>query len=813
MNYLPIGVVKEKRSNNNPTNQSDETVLSPKNNKEDKLYKETLVYLNSPFKMNFSEEALKSWGKIFFLIGEQKDIALKEDRFLYDLFTFIDKSDGETPLSILGDPGSGISPCLSALYKIFYNKYYAKETQYYPVYIDFRKFRVKIYKDDKDLLSQAKEYVKNEMDVILSFLKECNIENVLLIYDGIDCTSQFQEPLEDIIVNKFSYSIKKKIIGNRAHINKEKVQRRENNGAVITFQLTDIEDKKFDKLIENYSAIDNKNIDINQLKMILKKCNFDEIDIFLLRLIFNSIEDTLKNGDVHFLFDKFCLEHLDKTKLNGDYIIDEIARFAFDYNFTRRNDPYTEDDLFHNPAWYLFNRNKEIQHFLIAKHVINLLVLIAKGNRKIDFNYVHKKEVNSYCRYLINIDPNTQDFVLNGAEKVLRIKRNFSAHANALYLLGRLKGRGSEFKAIKIIKGYLKNGNSKNSSTTDDPSLLALRTGYISLACLGDKTASDEYIQKLLSNNEWCSTNRGFHLRYYGDKYHEQVDGLIPKDELDDCSETYQHLYNQIDTLNKKPLTDIEIYTLFSLIQHRHEAGKFHNETELKKLTELIDKILDKDIIECIDLKLYLRFLKEIFEKPTYSKFTLLKQINNIKFEKRKGWVRRGFNENKIEVVASHTLNAVYMASLLLPHECGNNPDYNKNIIMDMLLYHDLAECDIHDHLPEEKTADVKSKEKDFYEKLSMYRTYGFFDTKKIYDLWYEFENKDTINSKVANEIDKIEAYTQLLSYLESGEKTEKSDFKKWRNEINDIVETDYGRKIKNYIESEFKSVIEKYSH
>jgi len=790
-------------------------MMTEKINGEDSLYQTTLEKLNTPFKTNFSEKILKLWGKIFFLVGNQSNINLREEQFLEDLFSFINNSPSSTPLNISGDPGTGISPCLSALYHIFYSNYSFGKTQYYPIYIDFRTFREIIYKDGKDLLIQAKEYAEQEMGKIKSFLSDRQIKNILLIYDGIDNTSKFQKPLEETLSKAFTSYSNKKIIGCRSQINRQKkVQKTEiNETASVSFQLINIENEKFNKLISIFCEIENKNIAHEEIKAILKNCNFNEIGIFIMRLIFNNVEDVLKNKDIHFLFEDFCSDHIDKTKLSDKYTIDDMAKFVFDYEINQID--FKEDELYNNPAWYLFNRNKEIQYFLIAKHVINSLLLIANGSDDINFSFTYHNRINSYCRYLINRTDSIQSRVINGAERVLKMEDKYYAHANALYLLGRLENDVCKGKATKLIKEYLNlnlKDKSKTTINTDNDFLLALRTCYISLACLGDNKMSEEYLEKLLSSSAWCNINRGFHLLYYGDKDYNPKIGLVANDNLEEFPKTYSYLYNRISTLIKKPLSDIEIYTFFSLVQHRHEEGKYNNSEQLSKVIDLINNVLESDIIEHSDLKSYLKILKEIFSKPKFSHFNLMKQINQLKFEKRKGWLYRNFYKNEIETVASHTLNTVYMASLLLPNKSNEYKDYSKDRILSMLLYHDLAECKIHDHIPEERGEVVKAEEKEFYDKLSLYRTYGFSNVRNIYDLWNEFENSNTTNALIAKEIDKLDAYAQLLSYLESGEEITKDDFKRWRTEINNSIKTKHAKWIKKHIESEFISIIDEYS-
>ena len=804
----------------------DKKIITKENHEEDSLHQATLERLNTPFKMNFSEEILKLWGKIFFLVGNQNNIDLSEEHFLEDLFSFINNSRSSTPLNISGDPGTGISPCLSALYHIFYDNYTIGKTQYYPIYIDFRTFREKIYNDGRDLLFQAKEYAEQEMGKIKLFLTDRHIKNILLIYDGIDITSKFQNPLEETLYKAFSSYSNKKIIGSRSQINRQKKISKigTNNIASISFHLINIENEEYNKLINIFCEIDNKNIKQNEIKTILKSCNFNEISIFMMRLIFNNIEDVLKNKDIHFLFEDFCSEHIDKTKQSDKYSIDDIAKFAFDYQIYQID--YKEDELYINPAWYLYNRNKEIQYFLIAKHVINSLLLIANGNNDINFSFTYQNRINSYCRYLINRNINIQNGVLNGAEKVIKMESKFDAHANALYLLGRLEDDVCKEKATILIKEYLSHNEekiqakSKQTINMDSAALLALRTCYISLACLGDIKASEEYLEKLLLIPAWCNINRGFHLLYYGDKDYNPKNGLVANDNLEDFPKTYSFLYNRINTLIKRPLSDIEIYTFFSLIQHRYEIGKYNNPEKLEQSINLINKILWCDMIEHSDLKSYLKILKETFCELNFSNFKLMKQINKLKFEKRKGWVNRGFKNDKIETVASHTLNAVYMASLLLPTYYNEystkykySTKYNKDRIINMLLYHDLAECEIHDHTPEESGENVRADEKNFFNKLSLYRTYGFYNVKYIYELWNEFENSNTINATIAKEIDRLDAYAQLLSYLELGEKITIEDFNQWRTEIDNRIQTKLGKRIKRYIESEFISIIHKYSN
>ena len=540
----------------------------------------------------------------------------------------------------------------------------------------------------------------------------------------------------------------------------------------------------FCKQIELLSKIENKTVDSEIIRKILKKCNFKEIDIFLLRLIVRNNIEVEDKEDIHFLFDDYCSKHLGRNIHNsGDFSINAFAEFAFEYKI--KGKIFSEVELHQNPAWYIFNLNKELQYFLVAKHVVSSLQSII-DNPSLNFSFTYPHKINSYCKYFVNMSDLTQEQIFKGANIVLTKDEDYQAHANAMYLLGRLQSEVHIEKAKDVLYNYkLQNNKKKVKPEARNSLLLALRTCYISLACLGDTTASEEYIGQLMDKPQWCEINRGFHLLYYGDKDFNPGIGLIAKDNLEDFPKTYSYLFNRISNFTKKPLSDIEIYTFFSLIQHRFKNKKFNDSKKLSDVIDLIDSLLNDGLVEFLDLVSYLKILKDTFENQEFSMYSLMKEINYLKFEKRKGWIKRDFKEEAIETVASHTLNAVYIASLLLPEFYEKNPqekcyrgNYNKKRILDMLLYHDLAECKIHDHIRGEKSQKTIEEEKLFFEKLSLYRTYGYANVKYISELWNEFEKGNTINAEIAREIDSLEAYAQLLYYLAAGEKICKEDFK-----------------------------------
>ena len=782
---------------------------------EDRINQQIIPQLRYPFnKQRISNKLINSWNNIFSLIGEPRHLTISPKNYIEDIFTYINQSKNNNPLQIYGHPGTGISPFLSLLYQIFYSKYKNNYTTYYPLYIDFRQYQTKIYHNNRDIIEQAKEYINQEIKSYKSILSDYNIKEIILIFDGVDYTSDLQKPLEKEVLKNFENYTQKKIVGIRDYslTRGEKILHHLTEEASITFSSITVDKSKFTKLVKNYLSETNISIDPKSIVEILKKCNLSEIDLFLLNLIVTQNNNNRQESISHYL-KNYCISYLEnKSKEKYSRMsFEEVIRFVFEYRINKKK--FSEEELYYNPAWFLMNRHKEIQDYLIAEYVLFSLIQIANGNKEINFNFAYPHRINSYCKILINRDIFTQRSVYAGAKIVLEMKDKLYAHANALYLLGRLTDPAVQTEALELLKIYLQKNSPSDIRNLcikrDNKYLLALRTCYISLTCLGDLKSRDEYLKILLSNDTWCSLNRGFHLIYYGDMDFEPKFDFIVEDNLREFPHTYAHLYRRIKQQDRKPLLEIEIYTFFSLIQHRHNENRYTSPEYREIAIDLIDEILEKEKVEYPDLISYLRILQDILKKPSFSHFSLLRQINQLKFEKRKGWTSRGF-KNEIEVVASHTLGTIYMASLLLP-EKGDIPGYDKQKIIDMLIFHDLAECQIGDKLPHERNDEVKAKEKSFYERLSLYRTYNFYDIQNAADLWKQFEDERTnINSIIAHEIDLLDAYAELLAYLDKGESISKEDFKKWHTDLRNI-HSDYGLKIKKYIEVEYQHILSKY--
>jgi putative hydrolases of HD superfamily len=136
----------------------------------------------------------------------------------------------------------------------------------------------------------------------------------------------------------------------------------------------------------------------------------------------------------------------------------------------------------------------------------------------------------------------------------------------------------------------------------------------------------------------------------------------------------------------------------------------------------------------------------------------IIKMGEKLKFEMRHSWLSNGRQES----VAEHTWRVTLMAILIEPY-LKQKVDTSK--LLKMITIHDLVEAEAGD-IPAFNTMDnhAAKEQKASNEIKSIERirdTLGNSLGNDLYDLWFEFENKETYEAKVANALDKLEAQIQ----------------------------------------------------
>lgn len=135
----------------------------------------------------------------------------------------------------------------------------------------------------------------------------------------------------------------------------------------------------------------------------------------------------------------------------------------------------------------------------------------------------------------------------------------------------------------------------------------------------------------------------------------------------------------------------------------------------------------------------------------------LLTIAEKLKCELRHSWLSNGRQES----VAEHSWRLSLMVCLFAPYL--ENP-INLEKAIKMAIVHDLAEAETGD-IPIFETQDKISKQKKIAnEQKAMQKMKDLLNNNvgnEIYDLWFEYEQKQSLEAKFVNALDKIEAFIQ----------------------------------------------------
>jgi putative hydrolases of HD superfamily len=182
----------------------------------------------------------------------------------------------------------------------------------------------------------------------------------------------------------------------------------------------------------------------------------------------------------------------------------------------------------------------------------------------------------------------------------------------------------------------------------------------------------------------------------------------------------------------------------------------------------------------------------------------IIKLGEKLKCEMRHSWLSNGRHES----VAEHTWRVSLMAILIEPL-LKEKVDTSR--LLKMIIIHDLVEAEAGDIPAFDTLNNIKLKEQKVLNEIKSIEkirdTLGNDLGEELYNLWFEFENKDTYESKVANALDKLEAQIQhneadISTWLEIEHKMsflmdKHVEFEPILQQFKDLIETEAEIKLK----------------
>ncbi len=743
----------------------------------------------------------------------------QQTRLINEIELSLKQSNHATPLRVDGSPGTGKSTLLEVLYIHLRNQQLEGKHWCVPIYIDLHRYDW--------VQGNPREQAEEDLSPVIDFLEEYPKERIVLLVDGIDEYSPTQSDVE-----RYVFSLVKpdkgiqQIIGvgspeqpTLEHQTKRRLPLQDPERIITLRPIRTDRGVQLRKFLLSFSKIhapdDPKKTTVNLLERI-GFFKLPTVDILTTSLILNkSRQLNYRRAETFSTFlEYYCQEALARHQAETEEKVElsEIAEIAYKFYIEKGPVP---TDIAGNIRWKLMHRHDSIRNFLIGLQSAELLKRHGENKEQdiTTIGHVYPHIINKYTKEIMNSSRENQRRIWAG------IKRFFSSgdaacKAHACYLAGRIKGKDFQKEAIIFLKEARTKTLKAKKKVLEDlkpPELLLTRTIYISLVALGDKGSSRKYIEHLLTLPSWNNLNRGFHLEYYGDMPYIS---MTHTDELKPFPKTFEYLKRKILERSlygerSYPLLDIEIFTLFSLAQHRHQQGRLRERKRIE-LIELAEQVQAKREIVDSEVARYCNMIATHLADASFRPGKMLKEIYRIKSVKRSGWIKRGIQNP--ESVADHTLGAFLLGKFLLP-ERQSIKGYSKSTILEMLLIHDLAEAYTGDLLPEEKSEKKISEEESTMEYISLFGSYAEVegphqnipDQSSTLQRWKEFKSQSTINAQIAKDIDKVEALFQLYSYQEDGQEVQ--DFSDWEREILKAVQTDQGKEVLGAVMEAFPGI------
>jgi nucleoside phosphorylase/5'-deoxynucleotidase YfbR-like HD superfamily hydrolase len=737
----------------------------------------------------------------------------------------------ETISAVTGACGTGKTTLLTLLFLRQLDRFKINQSSYFPIYVNLSYYT----QDDGTQHSPSTTINRLRADVTQLFRNAAieHTKHVMLIVDG--CDEYKKHPHQFILdaelklkLSQLSQSYKIATIVAVGKREESFLAERESEvlawakkDVVLTLRRLPCDNSDLPDITAAYVSLSFHQAQPSlsqRMATLIEAYRLYEIDLFLLSLLETS---TLHGWDipasnVASIYYEYC-----KAKGRPG----SVRSIATDYDWREELLELAKEvyEIYINRASYtdssaqvlsrLPHLHPSIKEFLVAEHVVAQILLgnIMHNNL---LGELFPFGINRFVKSGVNRSSDTQRRVLQSITNRYP-ECSLKQKSHLCFILGRFENRTVREDAIGLLRTYLEQGKTDPLSKSDARNqsfrewLALQRTIYISLIYLGDSKASTEYWKNLLSKPDWDDLNRGFHLEYYEDMERSLTSQhMISFDDVNiQPSKTFNFLFDKLkhDFAKKsiRGMTVIDLHTLLSLCVCRHIVGKL-NETMRKKLIALLKMALESNNPDILtSYRPYLDMAARLLDKERVSIGSTVSELLALKTTPRAGWNTEFEHRServtrrcpRSESVADHTFGCLLLAEALLP-EKSTERNYSKNEIMRMLLIHDLAEAYEGDKIHFFKTEGEIRRENVTMQRISALAALRpFAGARNWRTSWENFKSPTSTNAKIANDVDNIECYVEMLRCL-SRDGCQISDADAWAAEVRDGLLSDLGRKL-----------------
>jgi len=771
----------------------------------------------------------KAYSDLFLKIGEityVNEYKKGEIDIFQSLRDVFERENHLNPIVISGRPGSGRTLFMSILYSYLYDSFRSGQFKKIPIYINLDYFTKSVHENPTiNFQKKAEDELRMISQKIKEIRQQFSDRELIVLIDGID---QYENSKVNVVNDIYQY-INRSSIQSVAGIKKiedianfkDRVQVTMpfKSEPLLKLEFSDLStsDDSLNTIIELYAEtrsngelIKSGNLS-EYLKRKMREFKIKKYDLLILQVLSAGFYNKYNYQEA-----KNFSSYLDTYFLLSAIKVQKAGLLAHKtFNYRETLEPHEKN----SQEWWYIHKNETFRDYFIAKYVVEELLRVGSSDNKA-FNFVYPNEHNVFFKEIINKSRDFQKKALENIKKIMPLlttREQMSAKTHLCYLLGRfnddiVKENAKHYlhKLKDEIYGQLQHNIDFKSNQVlnrdQKKDLLLHRTILISLIYIGDTETSSSYIEQLIENKYFCNLNRGFHLEYYGDIRFDPSDddSLKHEDNFGNYCESFHTLHSRVfdGVINKikYSMFEIELYTLVSLAQHRQVSSNLIKDEKEKrvKIIELLEALFESVINISQPLKDYLDFIKDIFVK--YDKVTeahLIADIFQIKNVPRIGWVKSGIEGG--ESVSDHIYGTYLVAKYYLPEKIAEYSDYDKDLIIKLLLDHDLPEWHQGDKDASIKTEDEIIAEERAARKMSLLGTYhNIANVSSTWQLYYDFTHSSNINCRIARDIDRLEMLQQLATYSKKGmfNKITVAEFRKLKEYSTD-VKTEVGKKIR----------------
>ncbi len=696
-----------------------------------------------------------------------------------------------------GQPGCAKNMLLQLAYFRMLEAFVHGESDYLPLYLSSSYYEKLKYTEGRER-DEMKAKISEECREFYTFVrKNPNVKPVLMVEAVREHIVAAFAP-EDVIFDVFKeYGEKCKsfrkfnrivaidvgLIKNRQRLKRSIPLVGDVSGYVFRFSAVPITDKAtcytvIETILSMYSDI-HDGVEVADVYNALKRLRFVTIDIFTIRLVATELSQGLSADDIS-IVDMYERLALNELKGDEDKMM-VIAHELFEYVFNDRHD--VKNRPYNAALWSLPHKHTAYLEFMLALYVTKSIASPDSPDRiRVLGCPMTSMENHFMAAHLSNNYQLQESFV----KLVLDNYDTFNVHqkSNSAYWLGRLSYAELTDAAQKLLEReyerllpLVKNDHSQTLANRYNQYLF--RSVCYGLIAYERTNVLDEYLTLVITNDITGAIDRGTVIQYMGDSYLISAHNDFYLDSDPNVGEqAIRILSSSIEaklSAKRTGYVETDLLSLLLLVQARMHVTPEHLSYNLtpccKKCLELLSEYHKRPRSIVSDKLLYYfrsveEDLKRYVEDSRFdAAFLLYDSLSKMKDTRRENW--KNFNIENPESIADHTLNAWLMGMIYLPNEYSEQ-SYDKQAILDMILLHDMAEAILGDHhgALSEPTKELK-RQNELLRKILLKGTYPeVANMTRYYDAWVEYYYAQSINARVARDINLLQTVNTFFSYF-----------------------------------------------